>query len=79
MSQTTYEQALEEASRLSVEDQLRLIGNLAERLRSTCAAPETRRPISDFFGVAPNSDRVEDAQAWVSRMRNESDQRLEKR
>ncbi|NET91134.1 MAG: hypothetical protein F6K45_24095 [Kamptonema sp. SIO1D9] len=36
---------------------------------------ECRRPLQDFRGIAPNLLEGQDAQEWVSQMRNESDER----
>jgi len=74
MAAPTYEQVLREAEQLPLDDQLLLIERLVSRLRGTQAAGGPRLRWEDFAGSAPYPLCGEDAQEWVSRTREESDQ-----
>lgn len=71
----TYEQLLHEAESLPREQQLKLIERLAAHLRegNETAIPERPR-WEDLIGSAAYPLCGEDAQAWVSRTRQESDE-----
>jgi hypothetical protein len=73
MAAPTYEQILREAEALPREERQRLIEELAAHLRTEEAPTEPRLRWEDFAGTAPYPMCGEDAQAWVSRTRQESD------
>jgi hypothetical protein len=64
---------LKQAERLSDDEQLLLIARLAEHNRSRLLSGAPRRTWTEVRGAATDVDRGEDAQAWVSRTRNEAD------
>jgi hypothetical protein len=70
----TYEQVLSEAERLSREEQLQLIVRLEERLRATEVSVSARPRWEDYAGTAIFPLCGEDAQVWVTRTRQESDE-----
>lgn len=67
----TLQQIKDQASALSLEDQLQLMAYLAEAVRR---AGRPRRKWMDICGAAPDLLDGEDAQAWVSRGRAEDDE-----
>jgi hypothetical protein len=69
-----YERILHEAEGLSREEQLLLIERLAERLRVGIAPTAPRPRWEDYAGSAPYPLCGEDAQAWVTRTRQESEE-----
>ena len=76
MASSVYEQVVREADLLPREEQLRLIARLAERLSSPQERhTESHRPRwEDSAGIATHPVCGEDAQHWVTRARQESDQ-----
>ena len=71
---TTLETVIQQVEQLPVDEQLQLLARLAERLRQqypTAAAPSY--PWMSLRGLATYPYLGEDAQAWVSRSRQESD------
>jgi hypothetical protein len=67
-----FEHVAREADALPSDEQLRLIARLAERL---AARPAENRPRwEDFAGSVASPMCGEDAQGWVTRTRQESDQ-----
>jgi hypothetical protein len=75
---TTLETVIQQAEQLPVDEQLQLLARLAERLRQqypTAAAPTY--PWMSLQGLATHPYLGEDAQAWVSRGRQERDRTLE--
>jgi len=76
MALSVYEQVAREADTLPSDEQLRLIARLAERLAvaGAAGAAMNRPRWEDFAGSASASMCGEDAQHWVTRTRQESDQ-----
>jgi len=74
MNAPTYQQVLIEAKMLSPEEQLALIARLAEQLRQAEASAHPRPRWEDYAGSAPYPLCGEDAQSWVTRTRQESDE-----
>lgn len=76
MSSSVYEQVAREAGALSREEQLLLIARLAEHLSSLPSRQlrKGRPRWEDFGGKALSPLCGEDAQQWVTRTRQESDQ-----
>ena len=74
MKAPTYERILREAERLSPQEQSLLIKRLAERLQESQSAALTGPRWEDQAGSAPYPLCGEDAQAWVNRTRQESDE-----
>ena len=72
MVSSVFDQVAREADALPSDEQLRLIARLAERL---AARPAENRPRwEDFAGSVASPMCGEDAQDWVTRTRQESDQ-----
>jgi hypothetical protein len=66
---------IEKTSLLTPEEQLRLIAALAEKLRSTGVGERSSRwKWSDLPGMLPYPACGEDAQAYISHSRRESDE-----
>lgn len=76
MSTLTYDEVVESAERLSPEEQRLLIERLRADLRTKREFHGKRPRWEDLAGTAPYPMCGEDAQAWVSRTRAESDGRL---
>lgn len=67
------------AEQLSLDEQLRLVTKLLERIRQNYALADKPRPRwNDIYGGAPYPLVGEDAQAWVSKTRSESDAHRER-
>jgi hypothetical protein len=73
----TYEEVLRLAEALTPDERLRLIAHLANGTRPAVREPDARPRWTDLIGTAPYPALGEDAQAWVSRTRRESDERRE--
>jgi len=76
MVSSVFDQVAREADALPSDEQLRLIARLAERLAAAGATqPGENRPRwEDFAGSVSAPMCGEDAQHWVTRTRQESDQ-----
>jgi len=79
MTARTYDEIVELAANLTRDEQLRLIAHLALTSEYAHAAPDRSLPWSDLRGTAPYPAVGEEAQAWVSRGRQESDDTRERR
>lgn len=77
MASTELEEIIRRAEMLTPDEQLQLIAHLAEKARQTYVALPVRRSWSEIYGSAPYPLTGEDAQAWVSRNREESDKARE--
>ena len=77
MVSSVFEHVAREADALPSDEQLRLIARLAERLAASRAArpAESRPRWEDFAGSVSSPMCGEDAQDWVTRSRQESDER----
>jgi len=73
MTTTPYEDVLRLAEGLSLDDRLRLIADLASESRNAISVAEPQFTWIDLLGSVPHPALGEDAQAWVSRTRQESD------
>jgi hypothetical protein len=73
MSAQVLSRLLEEAESLTVDEQLQLVVQVAERARGACARPARDYKWEDACGAAAPSLLGEDAQGWVTRTRRESD------
>jgi negative regulator of sigma E activity len=73
-----YDEVVKQVDTLRVEEQLRLAAHILERVRQAVAQEETRHKWTDIRGLATYPMLGEDAQAWVSRTRRESDERRQK-
>lgn len=73
MAAPTYEEVVKLADALPPDERLRLIAHLASGAQAAIAGPRRRRRWTDLAGTAPYPALGEDAQAWVSRTRQESD------
>ena len=73
VSPPPYERVLKEAETLARPDLLLLVERLVARLRATEPPARPRVRWEDLAGSAPYPLCGEDAQAWVSRTRQESD------
>ncbi len=74
MTGSAYEDILRQITSLSLAEQLRLIAQLAERLCSGRGMDAGRPRWEDYAGSAPHPLCGQDAQDWVSRTRQESDE-----
>lgn len=68
----------EKAESLSPEENLDLIAHLLNKVRIAQMSSASRRKWSEIYGKAPYPLAGEDAQAWVTKTRKESDERREK-
>jgi hypothetical protein len=71
-----FQTLLQQTATLTPEEKLRLIAHLADSLRQSAPAPQ-RRKWSEIRGAAPYPLFGEDAQAWITRSRQESDEHRE--
>jgi hypothetical protein len=74
MMTVTYDELIRQVDTLDVEQQLRLATYLLERARQEVAQKKTNYRWSDICGRYPYPMLGEDAQAWVTRTRRESDE-----
>jgi hypothetical protein len=79
MSAQLLEKLIQETNELSVQEQLRLAAYLVERASEAVSAPERPLKWQDILGLMPYPLVGEDAQAWVSRTRRESDEQRDRR
>jgi hypothetical protein len=75
MASVGYERVLKEAESLARQDQLLLVERLIARLGASERAAKPRVRWEDLAGSAPYPLCGEDAQQWVTRTRQESDER----
>ena len=78
MSAQLLEKLIQESKGLSVQEQLRLAVHLVERASEAVSAPKPRRKWREIRGMASPSLFGEDAQAYISRTRRESDEQRER-
>lgn len=62
---------LKQVENLSYEERLELIRAVAQKLKMQQAIPQ--RKVNEFRGIVPYPFFGEDAQAWISRTRQEGD------
>jgi hypothetical protein len=75
---SSLETIIQQTEELPVEKQLQLLAHLAERLRQQYpAAAAPSYPWMRLQGLATHPYLGEDAQAWVSRSRQESERTME--
>lgn len=67
------DEVIKQAETLSPEEQLRLATLLIEKARSVDASATRKRKWAEIAGAAPNLLQGEDAQAWITRTRQEAD------
>jgi hypothetical protein len=77
MSAQVLNELLERTGALTPEEQLWFIAQLAEKIRAAYLGPGTRRKWRDLRGKASYPLLGEDAQAWITRTRQESDEHRE--
>jgi hypothetical protein len=70
----TYDELIKQVDTLQVEEQLRLAVYLLERARQEVIQEKPRRKWAEIRGLAEYPMLGEDAQAWVTRTRRESDE-----
>jgi len=68
------ESLLKQAAELSYEEQSELIRLIAEKLGLQSPPASHKRQLSEFRGIVPYPFCGEDAQAWVSRTRQEGNE-----
>jgi len=73
MSDKALKSLMKRVDALSLDEQLRLTAYLVERMRNSVPRQAPRRRWKDLIGLAEYPMLGEDAQAWVSRTRQESD------
>ena len=71
---TTYNELVQLIDRLQIDEQLRLAAHILERTRQTVGQDKPQHKWRDIRGMATYPMLGEDAQEWVSRTRNESDE-----
>ncbi|MGE0881937.1 MAG: hypothetical protein AB7P14_00195 [Blastocatellales bacterium] len=74
----TVKEILSQVETLSADEQLALASILIEQARKKSATQSGKRNWLDVMGAAPYPLAEEDAQAWVSRERQEGDSEREK-
>lgn len=74
MSPQTYEDLLQEAERLPPDQCLKLIERLVHHMRTAQGGQDAAHAWEDYAGSAPYPLCGEDAQEWVRRRREESDE-----
>jgi hypothetical protein len=74
MSTQTYENILQEAEKLPPGQRLMLIERLIHDMRTAVSEPIDAPAWEDYAGSAPYPLCGEDAQEWISRGRQESDE-----
>jgi len=79
MSAKTVLEIVRQAEALPLEEQLYLITLLAEKAQQAYRPTMPRRRWREICGAAPYPLTGEDAQAWVSRARQEDDEAREHR
>ena len=77
MRSDVLDEIIERTGVLSPEEKLRLITRLAEDLQTAYPGSRPRRKWREICGAAPWPLAGEDAQAWVSRSRQEVDEHRE--
>lgn len=76
MSNEILEDIIEKADLLTIEEQLSLIATLAEKARAcTAVRSDSPRKWSDLKGMLSHPACGEDAQAYISRSRRESNEK----
>jgi len=78
MSADTLNDILKRINSLTVDEQRNLAANLVEHIKAAQLDASARRRWRDIRGLARPSLLGEDAQAWVSRTRRESDEKRER-
>ncbi len=79
MSAQLLDRIMLETRDLSPQEQLKLAAHLLEQASYALPAQTPRHKWSEIAGIAPYPLAGEDAQAWVSRNRQESDDARERR
>jgi hypothetical protein len=78
MATNTLAEIIERADALDVDEKLALIAHVAQSLRRSVQPARGGRDWLELLGAAPYPLLGEDAQAWVSRTRRESDEARER-
>lgn len=79
MTSPQYEMAVNEVRKLPQPERLQLIELFVHELRESIAQDASAPRWEDFIGAATYPQCGEDAQAWISREREESDRSREVR
>jgi hypothetical protein len=74
MSDKVLKEIMRDLEALSLEEQLRLAAYLVARIRTSAPVATQRGKLTDLVGAAKYPALGEDAQAWISRTRQESDE-----
>ena len=74
MSVQDVQELMQRVDALTTEEKLQLIAHLAAQCRIAYRGSGIRRKWREVHGVAPSPLTGEDAQAWVTRLRSESDE-----
>ena len=75
---TALMEIIRQSESLTVDEQLELAARLIDRARQSASIAKPQRQWLDLVGAAPYPLMGEDAQAWVSRTRQEGDDEREK-
>ncbi len=70
---------LKQAKQLSYEEQLELIQGVAEMMKPHPEQTNRKRKLSEFRGIVQHPFFGEDAQAWVTKTRQEASEHREQR
>jgi len=73
MATRILKELIEKTETLSTEENLELVAHLVGKIRKAHAGAGRHRKWSEICGAAPYPLVGEDAQAWVTRTRHESD------
>ena len=77
MSQELLQNLISQSDQLTAEELLHLVSYLTTRTQRSNLSNRPRRKLSEFKGRAPYPVVGEDAQAWVSRTRQEATEQRE--
>ena len=75
MTASIYGELWKQIEALEIDEQLRLAAHILERARQVVSQEGPQHKWADVCGLYPHPILGEDAQAWVSRTRHESDER----
>lgn len=77
MASRQLQEIMEQADKLPPEEQLELASHLVQKAKRAYQATKPGHRWMDAAGIAPYPLTGEDAQAWVTRTRRESDEKRE--
>ncbi|MBO3457812.1 hypothetical protein G7B40_021850 [Aetokthonos hydrillicola Thurmond2011] len=73
------ERVLNEIDQLNLVEQMQVLEHLVKQIKqsvdSVAVTQKPKHKVTDFYGIAPNLLEGEDAQQWVSQIRDEWEER----